>query len=451
MPRLAAWGALRSDEPLTLRAVERTAEERGLDDRDRALARKIVGTEARRRGTLRALVAHFARRKPGPDVAAMLHVGFVQIFFLERIPDHAAVSETVSAASQVLGDGKARYVNACLRAALRARLQGASGDPRRDLVLAPFHLDVPVFHDPAEHPLLWCEEALSMPVALVKRWTKRWGRERATALARGALEEPDLSLRIVRGTTDDVRAALGDAISLRATNHPRILLAPHALTSSVLHTPLFEEGALTVQGESALRAAELVGAREGERILDLCAAPGGKTAVLAASGASVLAVDDDGRRIERLEDTLKRLGVRASVEIRVQDGARGLEPESFDGALVDAPCSNTGVLAARPLARWRFSTESQRQLGELQARLLAEAAACVKRGGRLVYSTCSIEPEENQRRVRAFLAQHPEFELEAEIEASPETHESPRSPELREPPELRGPVDGGYAGRLRKS
>jgi 16S rRNA (cytosine967-C5)-methyltransferase len=149
-----------------------------------------------------------------------------------------------------------------------------------------------------------------------------------------------------------------------------------------------------------------------------------------------VACDDDERRIERLRESLARLVPDSSVETRVQDGAAGLEPQSFDAVLVDVPCSNTGVLAARPAARWRFSTQSQAELAMLQTRLLAEAAACVKPGGRLVYSTCSIEPEENQRRVRAFAAEHAEFEIEREIEALP----APRGEH--------GPVDGGYAARL---
>jgi 16S rRNA (cytosine967-C5)-methyltransferase len=173
-------------------------------------------------------------------------------------------------------------------------------------------------------------------------------------------------------------------------------------------------------------------------VLDLCAAPGGKAAVLAGAGASVVARDVDDRRLERVTETLARLGVAERVTLSPGRGGEGLEPASFDAVLVDAPCSNTGVLAKRPGARWRFSTESQASLVAVQEGLLEDGARCVRPGGRLVYSTCSIEPEENQRRVRAFLARHAELELEEELEALPDV----RGPT--------GPLDGGYAARMRR-
>jgi len=203
--------------------------------------------------------------------------------------------------------------------------------------------------------------------------------------------------------------------------------------------PAFREGRITIQGETALRAAELVDARPGERILDLCAAPGGKTAVLAAAGVHVVARDVDEKRVARITNTLERLQLQSNVTLSVGRGTEGLEPASFDAVLVDAPCSNTGVLGKRPAARWRFSNASQTELGAIQTALLADGARCVRPGGRLVYSTCSIEPEENQRRVKAFLESHPEFTLEAELDALPQT---------RQP---RGPMDGGYAARLRRA
>ena len=489
MPRATAYEILRSRPKVSSRVVDRAAREHGLDVRDRVLVWRIVDAEVRRRATLRALVHAFARGKPNRGVQTFLVVGFVQLFFLDAIPDHAAVGETVEAAKDVLGPKKAQYVNGVLRSALRARARGRSGDPRRDLPLRDLHLTEPLFHDPAQHPLLWAEEALNVPVALVKRWIKRYGRERAFELAQSSLTRPDVSLRIVRGDRDEVArtllaplspsvpiastsssldtsmldtetdagargaateddlaldtlvpAATDDAtMPLRHGNHAAILLAPARAANRIVRSALFARGDVTVQGETALRAAELVAARPGERVLDLCAAPGSKTAVLAATGAHVVATDDDERRVEHLRGTLTRLGVLERVEIVVQDGTTGFEPASFDAALVDAPSSDTGVFAARPAARWRFSTDSQRALGELQMRLLAGAAACVRPGGRLVYSTRSIEPEENQRRVRAFLAHHPEFTLDAEIESLPD----PRGPS--------GPVDGGYAARLVRS
>ena len=193
---------------------------------------------------------------------------------------------------------------------------------------------------------------------------------------------------------------------------------------------------MTVQGESALRAAELVGASAGERILDLCAAPGGKTAVLAETGAHVTACDISERRLERLRETIERLGCSSSVEV-LQLDAGGPAPEGpFDAALVDAPCSNTGVLGARPGARWRWGPTSNRSLEELQIALLERAALVVRPGGRLVWSTCSLEPRENERRVARFLEDHAEWSLEKEVSASPAL------------PGEAGPVDGGYAALL---
>ncbi|MBL8858478.1 MAG: hypothetical protein JNL28_08250 [Planctomycetes bacterium] len=439
MARFAALELLRARHHVSLRAVDRAAREHNLDDRNRALLRRLIGTEVRRRGTLRALTKTFARGKPSQGVQDCLALGFIQAFFLDTIPDHAAVGETVRAATEFVGPKKANYVNAILRAAIRARVMGRSGDPRRDVPLRDLHLEIPVFNDPAQHPLLWAEDALSMPVALMKRWYKRYGTEQANALALAALEEPDLSVRVVQGTRETTEAAFDGHITFRRSAHERVLVAPMNAAREIVRSDLFTSGSLTVQGESAVRAAELVDARAGERVLDVCAAPGGKTAILAATGAQVIACDDDEKRCARLNETLQRLNVAAAVEVRVHDATLGFGEERFDAVLVDAPCSNTGVLAARPGARWRFSTESQRTLGELQLKLLTASAAATAPGGRLVYSTCSIEPEENQRRVRAFLAQDSAFTLEHEIESLPAPHGG------------NGPVDGGYAARLRRN
>jgi 16S rRNA (cytosine967-C5)-methyltransferase len=430
MVREIAWRVLSSGSPTPLRDVEHVAREAGLDSRDRGLLRRLVGTEIRRRGTLRALVRRFARGKPDHDLASHLHLGLVQLFFLDQIPDHAAVGETVAAAKETLSPKKAGYVNAALRAAVEARRAGISGDPRRDVPLRELHLADPVFPDPREHPLLWAESALSMPAQIARNWTRRYGEERAFALARGALVEPPLSLRI---RSDDPGIAFA-----RRGSHPRILLVDSDRSDSVLASAAFTDGSVTVQGETALRAAELLEPREGDLLLDLCAAPGGKTLVLADAGARVLALDSSPPRLRRLEDALRRLAPRGRVGLAVSRFAEGTAMEAFDGVLVDAPCSNTGVLAQRPEARWRYGPASQRSLAELQARLLRSGAERVKRGGRLVYSTCSLEPEENGRIVQTFLRERPGFELETAIEILPD------------PENARGPVDGGYAARLRR-
>jgi len=445
VPRLAAFELLRSGVPTPSREIDRIAKERGLAPRDRALLRRLVGTEVRRRGTLRALVRHLAHRKTSPELCAHLHLGLVQAFFLDRIPDHALVSETLRAVHDTLGPSKVRFVNAVLREALRLRQAGHSGDPRRDLVGRQLHLAVPVFHDPQEHPLLWAEEALSLPAPLYKRWVARHGAELARSLAIQALDEPPLSLRATDPAQRDALLAelCADTLRPRPGAHPALLLVPSDETESAVHSTAFRAGRLTVQGETALRAAEAVEARPGERVLDLCAAPGGKTAVLAGAGARVVACDSSADRLERVRSTLERLRLAERVELALSDGTAALREELFDAVLVDAPCTNTGVLAARPEARWRFGPAHKQALAALQRRLLEQGAARVRPGGRLVWSTCALDPDENRRRVDAFLPQHPGWTLEAEAESLPDTSTTQSAGA--------GPVDGGYWARLRRA
>jgi 16S rRNA (cytosine967-C5)-methyltransferase len=439
MIRRLAWELLRGGGPASRRVAE-VAAEHGLEPRDRALLARIVQTEARRRGTLHALVRRFAKGRPSRDLATFLRLGLVQLVFLDRVPRHAAVGETVGAASECLGLSKGKYVNAVLREVQRHLREGSSGDPRRDLVGRELHLDEAVFADPEVHPHLWAEEALSLPAPLHKGWVKRLGAERADELARALLEDPRVSLRVVSGEREPLLAELLTLDPTAAAGeHPRILTVAPGSVDRVLALEAFAEGRLTVQGEAALHAAELCGAGEGERWLDLCAAPGGKTAVLAGQGAQVTACDVSAAKLARLEETVARLGLSERVEpcLLGEDG----EPpaETFDGVLVDAPCSNTGVLARRPEARWRFGPQSRRTLEEIQEALLERAAARVRPGGRLVHSTCSLEPFENEQRVRRFLEAHPEFSLTADRLTLPR------------PGDPRGPVDGGYAALLERA
>ncbi len=442
MPRHVAWKVLRSGSATPLRDVDSAARAAGLHPRDRGLARALVGTEVRRRGTLRALLKKFAHRPSSADFSAHLHLGFVQLFFMDRVPPHAAVGETVGVVRDTLGASKVRAANAILRAAQRARREGSSGDPRRDLVGRDLHLTEPVFRDPDEHPFLWAEDALSMPAPLMKRWTKRFGEEQARALALLALTEPPVSVRVVDGQRDRALTELLAAdLDPRPGRHPHVLLLPAANTEALLASAPFQEGRITVQGEAALLAAEALQPQEGESLLDLCSAPGGKTAVLAASGAKVLASDVGWKKLSLVESTLERLNLRQNVR-RVPNETGKLGAELFDGVLIDAPCTNTAVLAARPEARWRLGPATKRSLLEAQARLLAQGAKHVRTGGRAVWSSCAFDPDENRRQIERFLAEHPEFTLEAEAETLPDLATTQS--------EGAGPVDGGYFARLRR-
>lgn len=446
MPRHAAFQCLRSPSQKPLLEVDRAARERDLGPRDKGLLRRIVGTEIRRRGTLRAVVGAFSHHKPKPDLATFLRIGLAQILFMDRVPEHAAVSETVRACSDTLGLSKGRIINGVLRNVLREMREGKSGDLTRDIDGRNIHFDFPLFRDPKVHPHLWAEDAFSIPNALHKKWATRYGMDEANDMARAAQEEPALSIRITSAQGESIETLREEFQELGietipSSSHPRIFLAPADATGAIIGSTAFEEGRITIQGEHAVRAAEAAGNVEGLDVLDLCSAPGGKTAVLAERGpARMIATDISAHRMARMTSAFERLRI-TTPEMVAMNGVDGLAPGVlFDVVFLDAPCSNTGVLAQRPGARWRYGPKSQTELTTLQARLIREAAPRVKIGGALVYSTCSLETEENDRIIRSFLKEAGKnaWEIEQERTSRPGTFESG------------GPVDGGYAVRLRR-
>jgi len=342
-----------------------------------------------------------------------------QLLFLNT-PAHAAIDLAVRQAKQ---DRNARHFDRLANAVLRRVA--------------------------SEGPALVKEQngpRLNTPAWLWERWVKIYGEGTSQRIAQANMAGAALDLTVKQDPAAWARRLNGIALdtgSVRLSSPGRI----EGLEG-------YDEGGWWVQDAAAALPARLLGAIADKHVADLCAAPGGKTAVLAAAGARVTACDIDAKRLEPLLGTLERMQLSGSVEVVALDVTsddQGLVATDFDAALVDAPCSNTGVLGQRPGARWRFGPDTQASLRELQSELIARAARRVRPGGRLVYSTCSTEPDENGQRVRAFIAEHPEWQLEQEHEALPASFTAPFSEVSGEGDASSGPVDGGYAARLRRS
>ncbi|WP_349369334.1 16S rRNA (cytosine(967)-C(5))-methyltransferase RsmB [Salinarimonas sp.] len=345
-----------------------------LDARDLGLSRAIAVTGLRRLGTIRrALAERLEKPMRDPRVEALLVVGAAQILFLD-VPDHAAVGTAVDLAREDPRLARAGgLVNAVLRRIAREReaiLAEADADPFRDT-----------------------------PDWLAARWTAAYGEARAAAIARANRGEAALDLT-VKADPEGWAERLG--ARLLPTGTLRI-----AARTPVPELPGYDEGAWWVQDAAAALPARLLAPRPGERIADLCAAPGGKTAQLATAGASVLAVDRSDKRLARLSENLARLGLAA--ETRAVDALALDEAELFDAVLLDAPCSSTGTLRRHPDVAWTKTAEDIVRLADLQQRLIDKAARLTKPGGRLVYCTCSLEPEEGEAQAAAFLTRHPGF------------------------------------------
>ena len=367
-------GVLRRRRPLDEQLDERAAHRdfAALPDRDRALVRVLVTSVLRRLGTLRHLLRHFlARGLPAdaPRVEIALLLGAAQILWLE-VPDHAAVDLAVrlcQAERRV-----ARYaglVNAVLRRVTRDGPRYLAG------------VDTTV---------------LDMPEWLMARWVKTYGADTARAIAAANGREPALDLT-VKSDPEHWAEVLGGRVlptgSVRAIVH-----------GPVSQLPGYAEGAWWVQDAAAALPARLLGGISGRTVAELCAAPGGKTAQLAAAGAHVIAVDRAPARLERLRQNLARLHLTAET---VAADATAWRAGPFDAVLLDAPCSSTGTVRRHPDIPWLKREADIAALATLQRRLIAQAAELTKPGGILVYCTCSLEPEEGIEVVQALLNGNP--------------------------------------------
>ena len=341
---------------------------------DRAFVQDLVYTVIRRLRPLRKVLGALVAKWPKGELEALLYVGAAQVLYMDEVPDFAAVNETVEAAKLCNNKSIAKVVNGVLRNLIRRR--------------AEFEAQI------AAAPL---EERESFPTELVRRWTARFGAENAARLCAWHNEPAKTFLARKDGSFVELERG-----------------------KKVTDVPGFAEGEFIVQDPGTSLAVELVDAKPGDVILDACAAPGGKTIQLAWRGAQVTACEVNPKRRRKLEENLKRLGFADKIEI-VESLHCSPSPSTFtfSKVLVDAPCSNTGVLRRRPDARWNWSVEKLEALVKLQAEILDQAARLVAPGGTLVYSTCSNEPEENADQVNAFLSRHSDFTLDTTRESVP--------------------------------
>ena len=369
-------GVLRRHRPLDdqLSGAEMHPGLPALSDRDRALVRRLVATALRRLGTLRHLLgAALDRGLPNdaPRIEAVLLIGAAQILWLD-VPDHAAVDLAVRLAqADRRGARYAGLVNAVLR---RIAQQGAA--------------------QAAE-----CDQAtLDTPAWLLARWTRTYGAATARDIALANGREPPLDLT-VKSDPEAMAARLRGQVlatgTLRMIAHGGIALLPG-----------YDEGAWWVQDAAAALPARLFGDLTGRSAVDLCAAPGGKTAQLALAGATVTAVDRSNNRLVRLRENLARLSLAAET---VAADATEWQAEPFDAVLVDAPCSSTGTIRRHPDVPWLKREADIVTLAALQSRLLDRAVALTRPGGTIVYCTCSLEPEECEQQIEALLARAPQL------------------------------------------
>jgi 16S rRNA (cytosine967-C5)-methyltransferase len=392
---LVAIDADRADLPAALQASRASL----ADDRDRALTATIVTGTLRWQRTLDHLVEHFAKRpltKIDPQVRAILRLSLFQLLHLDRVPAAAVVDDAVSLTRAARKSSASGFVNAVLRSMLRQR----------------HRLPVPPRPpDPAdrEAALAYLGITFSHPEWLVARWLNRYGFEDVEAWVQFDNDAAPLTLRA--NTLRTTRERLQEVLSRHDVETAPTRYAPDGLVVTA-GNPLrnAEHESFLVQDEASQLVAVVVDAQPGERVLDLCASPGGKTVAMAASmndSGTLVACDVRAGRVSLLSDTVRRSGAHHTHIVHVPSSGPLPFLDTFDRVLVDAPCSGLGTIRRDPDIRWRRAASDLRLLAEQQIELLMRAAPTLRPGGRLVYATCSSEPEENEGVVNAFLDRAP--------------------------------------------
>lgn len=389
------------------RAFPDEAERAGLEERERALARALLAGVIRRRRTLDALWRPFSsRRTLDPPVAWTLRVALYQRFFLDGIPPYAAFNETLDAGKSLLRRSTG-YANAVLRAVHRSaqELEAAPEEPGPEVFVEggrAWRFDRPIFADRTAEPERHWGERLSYPDFLVRRWFRHVGEISSLSRMRHFNATPPLALRVnpLRSDREAVQKLLQEGGFDARTGEPPHSLVLHQPTGEVARLPGFKEGLWSVQDLSAQAAVAVAAPQPGERILDLCAAPGGKSfASYEQSGGQVFvtACDVNPRRLKKLRSDQERLGH----DLRTLQIEEGESPRHEDGdwdlVILDVPCTNTGVLGRRPEARWNSNDRELRRSLSAQKRIVQNAVhGLLGAGTRVLWTTCSLEPEENE-------------------------------------------------------
>jgi len=412
-----------------------------LNERDRALLTELTYGTLRWRGNIDGQLSRYLRQplaKTDPLIRNLLRVSVYQLRFLDKIPDYATVNEAVELARNHSGGKSAGFVNAVLRNFLRGK--------DRVIGLAP-----------KDESVAGLAVTYSHPEWLVKRWIDEFGAEAAKTLMRANNQRSTLVLRV--NSLKCTREKLLDRFLEAGIKAEATQWSPQGI--SVLSGPAvdklsgFAQGYFQIQGEASQLVAYLLSPLPGERILDACAAPGGKSTHLGElmkDEGELVAIDISARGIVKIRDNAARLGLK-SLRVLSADASAELADklrEPYDRVLVDAPCSGLGTLRGHPEIKWHRDENDIRRLSRLQSKILSRVAGYLKPGGALVYATCTLSREENEEIVESFLAHHKEFELEDAARYLPgqATHMVREKYFVALP--HRDNTDGFFAARMRK-
>ncbi len=407
-----------------------------LSDPDKGLLAEIVHGVVRWQGRLDWVLNGFTHgnfSKSDVNIKNAMRVGLYQIFFLTQVPHYAAVNEAVEFVKRIRGEKTGNMVNAVLRSILRT-------------------LDGIHYPNPDNDPLQYLAVYHSHPIWMVRRWAGRFQGEELVKFLNANNEIPGLTLRVnkLRLTPPEFLGVLDEnRVPYQGSAFIDYFVKVKGL-GQIARLKIFQDGYFSIQDESAALPVILLDPRPGETILDLCAAPGGKTTFigeLTGNRGTVVAVDRYENKLDLIRRGCARLGI-TDVSFAVAD-AREFTAEPADKVLVDAPCSGLGTLRKKPDIKWKRQPEDIVKLCALQKEILDNAATLVKPGGVLVYSTCTTEPEENRQQVEAFLSRHPGFSVE---DASAFVARAVVTPEgfIETFPHVHH-VDGSFAARLRNN